>query len=90
MPEETQLYFYKLYQQGVRNLAIALFEKEILTPLQNSGKSVENYFQEIQNLFGQVYEEHHTMPEWLWQKFVQFSGTVPTNNIKFGSIGVIR
>ncbi|MDY7007391.1 MAG: hypothetical protein SWX82_26540 [Cyanobacteriota bacterium] len=76
MPEETQLYFYKLYQQGVRNQAfaergvsyIALFEKEILTPLQNSGKSVENYFKQIKNKFSQVYEDHHTMPEWLWEK----------------------
>ncbi|NEP59164.1 MAG: hypothetical protein F6K31_19420 [Symploca sp. SIO2G7] len=68
MPEETQLYFYKLYQQGVRNQAIALFEQEILMPLQNSGKSVENYFQQIQNQFGQVYKHHHTIPEWLWQK----------------------
>ncbi len=68
MAEETQLYFYKLYQQGVRNQAIALFEKEILTPLQSSGKSVENYFQQIQNQFGQVYDNHHTMPEWLWSK----------------------
>ncbi len=68
MAEETQLYFYKVYQQGVRNQAIALFEKEILTPLQSSGTSVENYFQQIQNQFGQVYEDHHTMPEWLWSK----------------------
>ena len=68
MPEETQLYFYKLYQQGVRNQAIELFEQEILVPLQNSGKSVENYFQHIQNKFGQVYERYHTIPEWLWQK----------------------
>ncbi|GGA49195.1 hypothetical protein [Okeania sp. KiyG1] len=82
MPEETQLYFYKVYQQGVRNQAfaergvscIALFEKEILTPLQNSGKSVENYFQQIQNQFGQVYEDHHTMPEWLWQKISPILG----------------
>ena len=68
MPEESQLYFYKLYQQGVRNQAIALFEREILNPLQNSGESVEDYFQQIQDRFGQVYPECHTMPEWLWQK----------------------
>ncbi len=68
MPEETQLYFYRLYQQGVRNQAITLFEHEILTPLQNSGESVENYFQQIQNQFGQVDENHHTIPQWLWKK----------------------
>ncbi|NES85534.1 MAG: hypothetical protein F6K63_17760 [Moorea sp. SIO1G6] len=68
MNEETQLYFYKLYQQGVTNQAMDLFEREILTPLQNSGKSVENYFQQIQNQFGKVYEDHHTIPEWLWKK----------------------
>ena len=68
MPEENQLYFYKLYQQGVRNQAISLFEREILIPLQHSGQSVEDYFQGIENQFGKVYENHHTMPEWLWQK----------------------
>ncbi|MBP0028026.1 hypothetical protein [Roseofilum sp. Guam] len=68
MPEENQLYFYKLYQQGVRNQAITLFENEILIPLQNRGNSVEDYFQQIQNQFGQVDENHHTMPEWLWNK----------------------
>lgn len=68
MPEENQLYFFKLYQQGMRNKAIALFEREILIPLQNSVKSVQDYFKQIENQFGQVYENHHTIPEWLWEK----------------------
>lgn len=39
MHEETQLYFYKLYQQGVRNQAIGLFERKILTPLPGGATS---------------------------------------------------
>ena len=67
--EETQLYFYKLHQQGLRNPAIDLFEREILLPLEkNEQESVANYFKSIKNKFSTVYKKHHTMPDWLWEK----------------------
>lgn len=69
LPEETQLYFYKLYLRGVKGRAIALFEEKILNPLMEKGEEhVKQYFQEIEKQHSQVYDNHHTMPEWLWQK----------------------
>ena len=69
LPEETQLYFYKLYLRGVKGLAIAMFEEKVLNPLREKGEEdVKQYFQEIEKKYSQVYDNHHTMPEWLWQK----------------------
>ncbi|MDJ1185756.1 hypothetical protein [Roseofilum casamattae] len=68
MPEETQLYFYRLYQQGLRNKAIALFEQEVLLPLQMGGVRVDRHFQDIQNRFARVYDDYHTLPQSLWEK----------------------
>lgn len=69
LPEETQLYFYKLYLKGVTGLAMALFEKEVLNPLRKNGtEAIEQYFAKIENKHSQVYETHHTMPDWLWHK----------------------
>lgn len=69
LPEEAQLYFYKIYQKGVRNPGMDLFEREILHPLQSDeDQSVENYFQAIEDKLGQVYEHHHTMSDELWTK----------------------
>ena len=68
-PEETQWYFYKLYLKGVRNQAIDLFEKEVLNPLKQKGQEqVSQYFSDIEQKFSRIYEHHHTMPHWLWQK----------------------
>ncbi|MEM1168404.1 MAG: hypothetical protein AAGJ08_04810 [Cyanobacteria bacterium P01_H01_bin.35] len=69
LPEETEWYFYKLYVRGVKGRAIDLFEQKVLNPLKSKGEGyVEKYFSEIEQQFSQVYENHHTMPEWLWQK----------------------
>ncbi|RKZ43134.1 MAG: hypothetical protein DRQ41_06015 [Gammaproteobacteria bacterium] len=69
LPEETQLYFYKLHLKGVKGLAMELFEREVLNPLRKGGaEAVEQYFAEIENQYSQLYQTHHTMPDWLWQK----------------------
>jgi len=63
------LYFYKLYLRGVKGRAIALFEEKILNSLSKQGEEhVKQYFQEIEKKYSQVYDTHHRMPEWLWQK----------------------
>lgn len=68
-PEEAQLYFYKLYQKKVKNLAIDWFEREFMIPLQLKGDNKANtYFQKIEQSFSHVYEDHRTMPDWLWEK----------------------
>ncbi|MDJ1173870.1 hypothetical protein [Roseofilum capinflatum] len=83
LPEETQLYFYKLYKQGVKGQAIELFESEIIQPLQDKGESLDLYFSAIQDRCSQVYETHHTMPEWLWEKIkpvlLQHGSTIFSN-----------
>ena len=71
-PEETQFYLYQQYQKGVKNLAIDLFEQKFLLPLQQKGEDEKIYFQAIEERFLQVYESHHTMPNWLWQKVKPF------------------
>ncbi|NEP28832.1 MAG: hypothetical protein F6K49_45485 [Moorea sp. SIO3I6] len=69
LPEETQWYFYKLYLRGVKGRAMDLFEQEVLNPLRQKGEEhVKQYFSAIEKNYSQVYENHHTMPEWLWQK----------------------
>lgn len=69
LPEETQWYFYKLYLRGVKGLAMDLFEQEVLNPLRQKGEEhVKQYFSAIEKNCSQVYENHHTMPEWLWKK----------------------
>jgi hypothetical protein len=69
LPEEAQLYFYKLYLRGVKGVAISLFEQHIINPLQEKGKKqVEKYFSEIEKEYSKIYENHHTMPDWLWQR----------------------
>ena len=69
LPEETQWYFYKLYLKGMRNQAINLFEQEVLNPLRQKGQEqVSQYFSDIERNFSRIYEDHHTMPDWLWQK----------------------
>ncbi|NEO36424.1 MAG: hypothetical protein F6J90_08855 [Moorea sp. SIOASIH] len=69
LPEEAQWYFYKLYLKGIKGLAMELFVEKVLNPLKAKGEHhVEEYFSEIEQRFSQVYENHHTMPEWLWQK----------------------
>lgn len=68
-PEEAQFDFYKLYQRGVKNQAMDLFERSILVPLQSKGEEqVKEYFQRIEQQFSRVYENHRTMPDWLWEK----------------------
>jgi len=69
LPEETQLYFYKLYLKGVKGKAMTLFEKEVLNRLLEKGtQEVEQYFAEIEKKYSQVYKTHHLMPDWLWHK----------------------
>ena len=68
-PEETQFYLYKQYQRGVKNSAIDLFESKFILPLKQKGEDEVNiYFQAIEDKFLRVYENHHTMPNWLWEK----------------------
>jgi len=69
IPEETQLYFYQLYVRGIQGKALSLFEGKILNPLMKKGEEhVKEYFLEIEEKYSQVYDSHHTMPEWLWNK----------------------
>ncbi|HJH28182.1 MAG TPA: hypothetical protein C5S51_00540 [Methanosarcinaceae archaeon] len=63
-PEELQLYFYKLYNQGVTGCAIDLFHEKILINLQDS----KAYFQQLELKYSKVYSDHHLMPNWLWNK----------------------
>lgn len=68
LPEETQWYFYKLYQKQIKGLAMDLFKQQVIQPLQEKNIDINEYFQEIEKQFSQVYENHHTMPDWLWEK----------------------
>lgn len=69
LPMETQYYFYKLYQNGVKGKAITIFEQQILNPLREKGEeAVEQYFSEINRKCTDIYDNHHTMPDWLWNK----------------------
>ena len=64
LPEETQLYFYKLYNKGVEGKAIDLFKERILSPLQEEGEdSAKNYFADIEEKYSKIYENHHNMPD---------------------------
>ena len=66
-PEETQYYFYKLHQQGVKNLALDMFVKEWLEPMQKQHQ-IQDYFQKVEHQFNRPYDNHRTMPDWLWGK----------------------
>ncbi len=68
-PKEVQLYFYKAYNSNMRGAAIQLFQQEILDrQLKGKGVDVEKYFNEIEEKYSRVYEEHHYMPDRLWKK----------------------
>ncbi|MDY7002854.1 MAG: hypothetical protein SWX82_02455 [Cyanobacteriota bacterium] len=58
----------KLYQRGVKGKAIELFEQKILNPLLQKGKDIDKYFAKIEKNYSQIYETHHTMPNWFWKK----------------------
>ncbi|NMX21577.1 hypothetical protein C5S30_03910 [ANME-1 cluster archaeon GoMg4] len=68
-PEEVQLYFYKAYNSNITGAVIQLFQQEILDrQLKEKGVDVEKYFNEIEEKYSRVYEEHHYMPDRLWKK----------------------
>lgn len=68
-PEEVQLYFYKAYNSNITGEAIQLFQQEILgRRLKGKGMEIEKYFNEIEEKYSKVYEEHHYMPDRLWKK----------------------
>ena len=66
-PEEGQLYFYKAHNSNITGAAIQLFQQEILGR-QLKGVDVEKYFNEIEGKYSRIYEEHHYMPDRLWNK----------------------
>lgn len=65
-PEEVQLYFYKISSKGIKGCAITLFEQKILPEIPKQ-VGIENYFSKIEDSYSKVYEDHHSMPTWLWQ-----------------------
>jgi hypothetical protein len=65
----VQRYFYKAYNSNIIGEAIQLFQQEILgRQLKGRGMEVEKYFNEIEEKYSKVYEEHHYMPDRLWKK----------------------
>jgi hypothetical protein len=63
-PEETQLYFYKMYRSKIRNIAIDLFEERVLKGIDDP----KTHFRDIEQKYSEIYDTHHHMPPWLWNK----------------------
>lgn len=70
LAKEVQLYFYKVYQAGIRGKALEMFHEEILKNwLQDV--NIEEYFQQIEEEYSRIYADHHQMPAWLQERILQ-------------------
>lgn len=67
--DEVRVYFYRIYQKRqLQDQAIRLFAQQILKPLRAEGLSEEEinlYFDELEQEYLQIHQQHHTMPDWL-------------------------